>query len=79
MTERTVQDIVDDLERITHNSPQIEKALDSLYAQHYLEKKVYRELFNSRLFGTTKYLLARYPDGCIKITDLDTNITYVMQ
>ncbi len=77
MADRTPQDIIDDLDRVTHNSPQIERALDNLFAQHVLEKKIYRELFNSKLFGTAKYLLARFPDGTIKITDLDTNITYV--
>lgn len=76
---RTINDVSDDLERITYNDPNIERALDNLRAQTYLAKRPYRELLMSKLFGTIKYLLQRDPDGTIRITDLDTNITYITQ
>lgn len=73
---KSFEDVVDDLEQITHNDERIKRAQHALFVQHVISRKVYRELMLSKFYGHVKYLVARYPDETIVITDLDTNISY---
>ena len=75
---QTAEDIQDDIQRLNFGDPEIDKAYEKLRYLFKSKGLIYRELLESKLFGTLKYLLVEMNDenGTIMITDLDSNNTF---
>jgi len=67
----TFEDLLSDLDRLTSNDPELNRASDILWGLYKKKGLTYRELFGSKAFGYVKYIVTATPQQ-LSITDLDT-------